>query len=573
MYPRRTALSIALLIATTISAMAQIPPQGAEIAQNQSPATVVDDYIVNGIMQERNRILQQIEKLRSRLFNSTNPNLQERDDILLQQINELQALLKAIESGQQDTGTSTENPLRGAMTPEDHLVTIIQLNHADPRDMRSLLEQILNLSRSGSRIIANPNTASLIVSAPENLTTKVRDLVTQLDVEPTAPTAPPVQSIAVRAYAIEAGGPTEQEGAYKITVQYQVSRENVDAAQIVIPRADFESLARKHNIRLVSVVPSFEVGIVDDSAQGTNITYRLTGITDNPKNFKTMQFEEFSGKDYDLNAMVLEEKRISDNATHIPNVPEPKFITPILDKLLGEQRTMTGYWFGNTTLPGECSVPLGFWQMSLIFTDTNRGNGVSAQNSPFQLQASVFENTDSSTVWNNDGSSAVFLRSTPGTHPQQQPPAVFLPAAPSPGQAMEGSSMIQDDNHPDFTSTDNNGRTHYRVIRSPGKTILRNTVSGRMGQPIIIGYTRNTDSGPRLGALVIIPENDFSTMDTPTSTDGFGKGGGMRMMGGSGMGGMSRRGIGSNGGGTSHFETGEDFTTAEPLAEENNTNN
>ena len=49
--------------------------------------------------------------------------------------------------------------------------------------------------------------------------------------------------------------------------------------------------------------------------------------------------------------------------------------------------------------------------------------------------------------------------------------------------------------------------------------ILHNSVNGKYGKPIIIGYSREVDGKYIPGALVIIPERDWSGSEIPTVED------------------------------------------------------
>jgi len=116
--------------------------------------------------------------------------------------------------------------------------------------------------------------------------------------------------------------------------------------------------------------------------------------------------------------------------TRVPPLPES--LKKHLDKFLGEEMGIVGYWFGNLSVPGTVQAPIGPWAFDMSVDRSTQENDV-------ELEISVVRES-------------------------------------------------QDD---------------------PSQTwaILSNSIRGKIGQPVIIGYNRDNRGVQTMGALVIVPED------------------------------------------------------------------
>lgn len=156
-------------------------------------------------------------------------------------------------------------------------------------------------------------------------------------------------------------------------------------------------------------------------------------------------------------------------STEPSKVEIPVNVQGTLRSLLGDGLYVTGYWFGNTSMPGTVEAPLGDWKLVMESAD--------GQDDGFRLDVSVFENRTGFTF-----------------NP---------PRPPNPNLQGEGNGQSDD------LIWNGEGFSRRRYVGLSEQLILRNAVTGRIGRPIIIGYNRSESGKVRLGALLIIPEREF----------------------------------------------------------------
>jgi hypothetical protein len=178
----------------------------------------------------------------------------------------------------------------------------------------------------------------------------------------------------------------------------------------------------------------------------------ISGVT---PEIKTLQFEVINASPEADNLSngnpfynELQDFFNSDN----PSPDQPVALNAVrktLKNLLGNNLQIQGYWFGITSLPGNCRVPIGPWSLSLEMKSRNEGQ-----------------------------------EAAPG----------LLGAIP--GQALSTQNV------PEFTLKIS--------LNDKENGILINTVNANIGRPVMVGYTRNVSGKYVPGALVIIPDKEFA---------------------------------------------------------------
>lgn len=166
-----------------------------------------------------------------------------------------------------------------------------------------------------------------------------------------------------------------------------------------------------------------------------------------------------------------------------------------LEKLLGDSLTTVGYWFGNTSNTGNLTAPVGEWSVSLqsMYTDNN--------NLDLEIQLSGGNHSGGRTV-------SSFGGPVPESYPRPRssPDQLFYTA--DAAAELPGTTPRRNRRYTDSYAAQPGAMAR---AGSSNSTILQNTVKSQIGKPIIIGYNRETGSGRRMGALVIVPEMDDLT--------------------------------------------------------------
>lgn len=188
----------------------------------------------------------------------------------------------------------------------------------------------------------------------------------------------------------------------------------------------------------------------------------------------------------------------------------PESLKPTLDRLIGPQYHLAGYWFGNAGLPGVTIAPIGGWNLSLELDEP--------QGEEFTLRVALLKKSEESVSNYTDlggglgmygfGDFGMGMMGTPGRPGASSSPHMGMMGG------MGGYGMDPGSFGGGFGGMGSGfGSTGGMALRTPrapqGEAILRNVVRAKMGRPIIVGYTRQSERGPRLGALVIVPTRDF----------------------------------------------------------------
>lgn len=153
-----------------------------------------------------------------------------------------------------------------------------------------------------------------------------------------------------------------------------------------------------------------------------------------------------------------------------------------LKNLLGENLLVRGYWFGNTSLPGECSAPIGEWKLELNAFEPEPlqilGEGMSMGMGGMGIGGMGMGGMGMGGMMGGMGGMGGGMMGAPGTGENANRPR-----------------------NPEFK---------MNIILMEGDApILSNTVNARIGRPVIVGYTRKIRDNFIPGALVVIPEADF----------------------------------------------------------------
>ncbi|MBI1387437.1 MAG: hypothetical protein GC154_03210 [bacterium] len=363
---------------------------------------------------------------------------------------------------------------------KDVIVKVIKLQHA-PADM--MVEPIRMIFGDTLMVIPHPSSSDqLILSGKQEQIEKVEQILPSLDVAPGKSNldAPPVANLALRVFAVESGNKGNEEEVYvtnsdartEIDFQLELSSPN--------DRADSASALPMDGIKVLTNTLRSAGDRVITTIQGR------AASEDAINQYIEMYKTALQAVVVSLNTTARDVSRVQQGSrsSDYPNVPIPAEVSGIVNQLLGESNHVAGYWFGNASMPGSCLVPLGDWSLRLQ-TD-------SQPNDEFQMEITLSQG-------GRDASADSVPRMGMMMGSSSSSSGISNSAGWSSGGGGYGGGAMQAPPSSGFVwkpygSEDNN-------------VILQNSVKGRIGRPIIVGYNR---PGGVLGALVIIPESEFA---------------------------------------------------------------
>lgn len=381
--------------------------------------------------------------------------------------------LQPVQDVQQAVGAAqTYQPAVGAVQtyPVKEAVTRIFKLASPAQDIVKTTRTIL----PSMKIIGDDRTNSLIAVGSEDDMSRLEELLQQLDQNPQPPASfSSSVNIAFRVYAVEIPIPLDAnlEMKQRFTLLLRVPGENLSLKEsptqfvigdgVSVDRVDFSyrqpadpnHIPPEAPVNLISVEGKT---LTPESVK--NIIKHVEEIAGKSAEIQTLQFEKLDAHQADANSNYenpfyrkIQEFFLSDK----PDPDQPASLNTVkktLKNLLGDNLRVQGYWCGNTSLPGRCSVLVGSWILEL---------NVSVQN---EEQNSLLGARYGAVI----GMSAAT-------------------------QQQEISEFLLEIN-----------------LREGEQKILVNSVNARLERPAIVGYTRNVSGIHIPGALVIIPDKEFN---------------------------------------------------------------
>jgi type II/III secretion system protein len=313
-----------------------------------------------------------------------------------------------------------------SVTIDEPIIRVYELQYVNAQKLSEILSQI-HPEHLGSiakvsrvKIICNHEANQLIISAPKHIMEgSITKLIEQLDVpQHQQSSGGHIQNLMYRIYMVELTPQKEMGISFNLSFR---SPRKLDVKLFEIAEefdVQLEKVVQNDSIPLNQQPVTFEVcieGYVNTRKQLNSYIHQVGKISGQI----TITPEIYLVSDSDSKQDYLE------------SIELPKGVEAALRKLMNGDMHVAGYWFGNSSLPGQTIAPLGPWQLSLD-SEPNSENG-------FRIGIEVKEKS------------------------------------------------LKD--------------------REKG-IILSNTIQGRIGKPIIVGYSRESKGNIRQGALVIVPEGD-----------------------------------------------------------------
>jgi len=298
------------------------------------------------------------------------------------------------------------------------VVRIFRLEYMPSEDAVRLVGSVLDVRATEDR-----RSNSLIVSATKDQIDSVESLIAAMDVaDAESSTAVDVQNLIYRVYMFEVHSGDQTMKPFSMILRASDELSSTDVLQV----------AEHANIQVSDFL------ISDDSHDEQIVDILIQGRA--PSDESVRQFVESTP-----NVLQLRELNWDDDETFTSKIAAaqytrlPEQVQVHLKKFLGDEVRTVGYWFGNSSAPGEVEAPIGPWTLRLRLD-------------------------------------------------------------------VESDRMLELD-----VDVEVPGERHYfqrRLRLQPDSNILSNTVRAKIGKPIIIGYNRESYGTRKMGAMVIVPEQD-----------------------------------------------------------------
>ncbi len=438
------------------------------------------------------------------LLISANTELAEKAKTLLQKIDENPSIdpnsLAAL--AQAAPAAAPAVPSAPPLASQNEMQTrIFKLANSQAQMITQVLQQIA----PNARIIPDVRSNSVIVSGNEEELQQIEHLLQNLDVSIGDPPQTASSNLAYRVYAIEI--PLEISSDTLL-------RQDFDAEFRIPGNAIFSSLSQlKSSLDSDIAISDMQCSYVDKNVDNPEpfSRLRITGSLTSADKFQKLidQVKKIVNKEVEVTVSDLQFRAAQDfkvdrqtgfdnqfygklqetlNAPDYASTEKTSLraVKKALNNLLGENLLVRGYWFGNSSLPGECSAPIGEWKLELNAFEPEPsqipGEGMSMGMGGMGMGGMGMGMSGMMGGMSGMGGMGGGMMGAPGTGENANRPR-----------------------NPEFKM-----EIHLMAGDTP---ILSNTVNARIGRPVIVGYSRKIGDNFIPGALVVIPETDFLELD------------------------------------------------------------
>ncbi|MBN2329750.1 MAG: hypothetical protein JXR73_21595 [Candidatus Omnitrophica bacterium] len=428
-------------------------------------------------------------------------------------------------------------------------------------DNLNAMVQILQQVFPSAKVIADERSNSLIVVSALDELNKINDIIRTLDGDsPEAPTPLP-NNIAYRVYAIEA--PVEIQ-AKNMLQQDFFARLSIPGENVItnLPqleqslKGDFmiEKLECNFSGKTESRSPSSPgAGLVDVDKKEEPRVYSeimIQGQASSPAILQELieTIEQSVGAKVDVKSMQfiarhadeMEQSSRADNlfyerleemleGTESDSASSSlKSLKKTLNIVLGDELQVRGYWFGASSLPGVCKVPIGPWVLEIQSQKSDDhvmyGMGMMGGMGGYGGRAEYGGRGEYGGMggYGMGSSNDMGKNSSKGASGGMGGSSSSRGAG---GGMMGGMGMMGNMGGGGVMMGGMGGMGGMGIGMKPSshsnefkleinltendKIILANSVNARLGRPVIVGYTRQVSGHDATGALVIIPEAEL----------------------------------------------------------------
>jgi hypothetical protein len=245
--------------------------------------------------------------------------------------------------------STTIPPLRTPQSPRSKIPTemrIFRLRHIDAVDMASMVDNVFMI-----QVYADERLNNIIVNARPEQMGSIENLIEASDVpDPEASTLPDVQNLVYRVYMFEIASGDEGMKPFSLILQ---APPEVSTMQLL-------DAARANELQISGFCLS------DERDRDGKAEILIQGKAASHSSLKQIVYTE-------IPESRIKELNWDDAETFTNEIAAAQYtqlseqMQKHIAKLLGDDIRTVGYWFGNSSIPGEVQAPIGPWTLNLQF--------------------------------------------------------------------------------------------------------------------------------------------------------------------------------------------------------------
>ncbi len=229
------------------------------------------------------------------------------------------------------------------------VMKIFTLKYYSADELENLIENIFSID--AEKIHGDDRSNQLIVQATRSQMEDIEALVEQLDVpDAKRESSQAFENFVYRVFMFEI--PSKDQHLKPFSMILQASRQVTSAAIL--------DAAAQNKIEISDYAIINDRDDRDERENGT-VEILLQGRA--PSNESIQNISELTG--IQIKELKWDDETFTHNiaAAHYSQLPAP--LQKHIQKLLGEDITTVGYWFGSSSVPGEVEAPIGPWRLKL----------------------------------------------------------------------------------------------------------------------------------------------------------------------------------------------------------------
>jgi len=252
--------------------------------------------------------------------------------------------LSVVPAPQKPSPKVPRRPTRTRSSSGEKVVKIFELRHCNAVTLEDLIKGIFSIE--DEKIHTDPISNRLIIQAMKGQMDDIMALIEQLDVEtPESEAHQTVENLIYRVYMFEMASGDQNLKPFSMIYQMPA----------VIPSTELLNMAIGHDIQvsdfLIIDERDDEIDVLVQGKAPSNESIQKIAKSITPSQIKELKWDDGETFTSDIEAA---------NFSRLPGQ-----LQSYLLKFLGEEIMAVGYWFGNSSVPGEVEAPIGPWRLRL----------------------------------------------------------------------------------------------------------------------------------------------------------------------------------------------------------------
>ena len=263
--------------------------------------------------------------------------------------------------------SSQNSPVQDIFVKDQEMVTeVVAVKYYPVEDLKSTISDIFG----NDRVATDQRTNSLIINAAKDQMQSILNLIQQLDVEGTSSQV--TQNVFYRIYMLEIPSPNQQLKPFSLVIKApsknitgdflkQFSDDRLNLSDFYQLRDRFRYRREEPVSENISDIEQMNAWMIQGRAESNAI---LAELIDEGANAQLVDLKWDEAETFTNQIAAAQFSRLPENLQkHIQN-------------FLGDSIHTVGYWFGNSSIPGEISAPIGLWNFKWE-SRLDRGSGYS----------------------------------------------------------------------------------------------------------------------------------------------------------------------------------------------------